>query len=424
MSVVSRRNAAVIGSLLLLSSLGFGAWEKLTTGSLASLNAVHFPTGTLVGYAVGSDIDSLGGQVGAVLKTTDGGASWFPLNSGATASLNSVYFIDDNVGYAVGDAGTAIKTTDGGVNWSNMTVGGTDQFNYVGFPGRGQTGFIGVHPRTQAARVYKTTNGGANWTPITVGGGMSWTNSCAAGNDNIGVALGTGGFVWGTSNGYDSGWYGGAYTTANLVAAAFGHDDPNNGFLVGNDSLGGVIRMTADAGVSIWDSCRSYKVSTFYGVDMPTADFAYACGDSSGKGMILVCVQKTPRGDFYGTTLPDGAPAIRGICFPGTQKDTGYAVGGGGWILRTYNQGIPWIPGVAEGKAPMVTRAGIRVVSNPSRHGITLHSDANVRVSVFDAAGRVVMSRAAAKGLNYLPLPTGAYFVKAGTSTARAVVTD
>ena len=73
---------------------------------------------------------------------------------------------------------------------------------------------------------------------------------------------------------------------------------------------------------------------------------------------------------------------------------------------------------------PAVTRAGIRVASNPCRHGIALQSDADVRVSVFDAAGRVVMSRAATKGLSFLPLPTGAYFVKAGAQTARAVVTD
>jgi hypothetical protein len=64
------------------------------------------------------------------------------------------------------------------------------------------------------------------------------------------------------------------------------------------------------------------------------------------------------------------------------------------------------------------------VVSNPSRHGIALHSDADVRVSVYDAAGRTVVSQAATRGLSFLPLPTGAYFVKAGSGTARAVVTD
>jgi len=424
MSVVCRRNAVVIGSLLLLCSLGFGAWEKLNSGSIAQLNGIHFPSGTMIGYAVGSEVDSLGGQAGAVLKTTDGGTSWMAQTSHASASLNSVYFIDDNTGYAVGDGGTAIKTTDGGANWGPMTVGGTDQFNYVGFPGRGQTGFIGAHPRTQAAKVYKTTNGGAAWSSVSVGGAMNWTNSCAAGSDLIGVGLGIGGFVWGTSDGFGSGWYGGAYTIANLVAAAFGHDDPNNGFLIGNDSAGAVIRSTADAGVSIWDSCLVYTVSALYGIDMPTSDFAYACGDSVGKGMIVVSVAKHPDANFFGTTLPDGAPSMKGICFPGTQKDTGYACGGGGWILKTTNQGIPWIPGVAEGKAPMVTRSGIRVISNPCRHGITLNSDVDVRVSVFDATGRVVMSRAAARGTNFLPLPTGAYFVKAGTGTARAVVTD
>ncbi|MBN2465777.1 hypothetical protein JXD38_09195 [candidate division WOR-3 bacterium] len=425
MSVVSRRNAVVIGSLLLLCSLGFGAWEQLTSGTIARLNGVHFPAGTMIGYAVGSDLDSMGMPAGAVFKTDDGGATWTPQTSNAASQLNSVYFIDDNTGYAVGDAGAAIRTTDGGASWNPMTVGsGDDQYNYVGFPGGGQTGFIGVNPRSQSAKAYKTTDGGANWASITVGGAMNWTTSCAFADDNIGVVLGRNGFVWGTNDGLASGWYGGAWTNATLSAAAFARDDANYGILIGNDSLGGIIRSTGDAGVSVWDSCRYWRVTYFSGVDMPVAGAAYVCGDSAGQGFILRQVANHPDADFFRTTVPSGTPAIADVCFPGAQDDTGYAVGNNGWILKTTDKGVPWLPGVAEGKAPVVTRAGIRVLSNPCRRGIMLHSDADVRVSVFDAAGRTVMSRAAARGTNFLPLPTGAYFVKAGTSTARAVVTD
>ena len=114
---------------------------------------------------------------------------------------------------------------------------------------------------------------------------------------------------------------------------------------------------------------------------------------------------------MYGLSFPNGA-------------DTGYACGGNGTVLKTTDKGVPWIPGVAEVKPPAVVRTGIRVVSNPSRNGIAFHSDADVRVSVFDAAGRVVKTQAATKGLNFLSVPTGAYFVRAGAQTARAVVTD
>jgi hypothetical protein len=68
---------------------------------------------------------------------------------------------------------------------------------------------------------------------------------------------------------------------------------------------------------------------------------------------------------------------------------------------------------------------GIRVVANPGRYGIALRSDANVTVTVFDAAGRAVLTQTTVKGSNFLPLhKAGAYFVRSGEHTARAVVTD
>jgi hypothetical protein len=65
-------------------------------------------------------------------------------------------------------------------------------------------------------------------------------------------------------------------------------------------------------------------------------------------------------------------------------------------------------------------------VSNPSRHGITFHADADVNVVVFDAAGRVVARLAATKGLNFLPLSkAGVYVVKTdGFSTTQKLVVE
>jgi photosystem II stability/assembly factor-like uncharacterized protein len=416
MSVGSRRNAVVIGSLLLLCSLGFGGWTELTSGIPAAFMSIHFPTGTQVGYAVGTD--PAGGA--AIVKTTDGGNTWTIQAAGVMNGLNSVYFIDDNNGYAVGVAATGIRTTDGGATWTPMTIPGTDMLNYVRFPGNGQTGYIGVYPRNQAGKVIKTTDGGSIWADVSVGGPMSWSISCGMATDNIGVALGKGGMVYGTTDGFGSASPQGPQTTADLVAAAYAPADPNYACLIGNDSLGGVIRYTDDGGATLWDSVRCWPTQTFYGVDMPTTTAAYVCGSG---GIIQRMISTSPFVDFYRTTVPI-TDDLFGICFPVGQEDTGFVCGANGKILRTYDKGIPWIPGVAEGRVPAVKRAGIRVVSNPSRHGIALHSDADVRVSVYDAAGRTVVSQAASKGLNFLPLPTGAYFVKAGSGTARAVVTD
>ena len=416
MNVGCRRSAAVIGSLLLLCSLGFGGWEPLTLGIPAELNAVHFPTGTQVGYVVGSGMDSLGGFSGLVVKTTDGGASWLQQSVGSIGVLNSVYFKDDNTGYAVGAEGAATRTTDGGATWTAMTVPGTDMLNYVAFPENSMTGYIGLQPRTGGGRILRTTDGGDIWALDTVGGPLNTSFSLGMATDLIGVCVGKQGMVYGTADGFGSSSPQGPQTIADMTAAAFSPTDPLRGYLIGNDTIKGVIRYTDDGGASLWDSVRCWNVTTLYGVDVPTSDVAYVCGTD---GMILRSVEPL---DFYRTTTGVTVD-MHGVCFP-VDADTGYAVGSGGTILKTADGGIPWDPGVAEGRVPATSRTGIKVASNPCRHGIALHSDADVTVSVFDAAGRVVMNQTATRGLNFLPLPTGAYFVKAGASTARAVVTD
>ena len=412
MSIRVRRNAAVTGSLLLFCSLGFGAWDPLNSGVVGPLYAVHFPGGTQVGYAVGADMT--GG--GAIVKTTDGGNTWVPQSSGVPSALNSVYFKDADTGYAVGDFGAAIRTTDGGTTWIAMTVIGPDNLTRVQFPENGQIGYIFAHPGSPPSMLSKTTDGGITWSAAIVGGPADVTRGGSFANDSVGVAVGDSGLVIG-NNGYQD-----AQTNADIVAAAFSPTDPNIGYLIGNDSTRGVIRYTDDGGATPWDSVRCWNVTAFYGVDMPTDDAAYVCGDSAGNGIILRSVSNT---DFYRTSVP-GTATLYSLCFP-NGADTGYAVGAGGVILRTYDRGgLPhW---VAEENGPAASRAGIRVVSNPSRHGITFRADADVYVVVFDAAGRVVKKQAANRGLNFLPLSkSGVYVVKVttkGFSTTQKLVVE
>ncbi|HEY5533426.1 MAG TPA: hypothetical protein VIL99_00590 [Ignavibacteria bacterium] len=43
--------------------------------------------------------------------------------SGINSSLYSVHFVNNNLGFAVGDSGIILKTIDGGTNWSVKSVG-------------------------------------------------------------------------------------------------------------------------------------------------------------------------------------------------------------------------------------------------------------------------------------------------------------
>jgi len=419
MSAGFRRNAAAITGLSLLCALGLGGWEQLNSGTVAYLSAVHFPEGTQVGYAVGGVSESLGGLC-VVVKTTDRGASWQTQNVELHGMLNSVYFRDNKDGFAVGAAGMAIRTTDGGANWTAMAVPDSGVLNSIQFPENGQIGYIGLYPHDGGSRVLKSTDGGDNWTSIIISGPLSTSRSCGMATDDIGVVVGDSGSVMATTDGGSTFAVQGPLTIADLTAAAFSPTDPLRGYLIGNDSTHGLIRHTDDGGANLWDSVRCPVIVAFYGVDVPTSEAAYVCGTDGfiGKTLSPTYVRRTDAPSGVTVTL-------RGLCFP-HGADTGFAVGAQGVILRTYDGGSAgW---VAEDKAAAGSRATVRVVPNPARHGIAFHADAEAKVTVFDAAGRVAVSRAAVEGMNFLPLSkAGVYMVKVetdGFSTTQKLVVE
>ncbi len=55
------------------------------------------------------------GLYGELYKSIDGGKHWLFLNSGTDAYLYGIFFLNDNLGWVVGDNGLILKTTQGGV---------------------------------------------------------------------------------------------------------------------------------------------------------------------------------------------------------------------------------------------------------------------------------------------------------------------
>lgn len=57
------------------------------------------------------------GWYGDIFKSTDGGNNWIELNSGLsnTTTLYGIFFINDTIGWAVGQNGTIVRTSNGGV---------------------------------------------------------------------------------------------------------------------------------------------------------------------------------------------------------------------------------------------------------------------------------------------------------------------
>ena len=92
------------------------SWQnQLPQGN--TLYSVKFISAT-VGWAVG--------DLGTILKTTDGGTTWSSQKSGTTNNLRGIFFTDANNGTAVGWDGTILRTTNGGTSWTKQTSGTTE----------------------------------------------------------------------------------------------------------------------------------------------------------------------------------------------------------------------------------------------------------------------------------------------------------
>ena len=73
------------------------------------------------------------GEFGTVLHTTDGGVNWYFQASSTTKSLRSVFFIEDDMGWAVGDEGEIIAKTSSSVPWASQSSGTANDLYSVYF---------------------------------------------------------------------------------------------------------------------------------------------------------------------------------------------------------------------------------------------------------------------------------------------------
>ncbi len=121
------------------------------------------------------------GVSGAIMRTTDGGATWqsvaykYVTNTGSVAigSFSDVHFVTPSIAYAVGSGGLMVKSTDGGINWTTINTPLTSlgrNINALHFLNK-DTGYIGgaaintsnTTSINDAPKVYFTKNGGNTW---------------------------------------------------------------------------------------------------------------------------------------------------------------------------------------------------------------------------------------------------------------------
>jgi len=96
------------------------------------------------------------GDYAAIIKSTNNGDSFFVSYRATNFSkLRKIFFLDNNIGYAVGDTGLIVHTSNGGTNWLVQNSGTRKKLNGVSFINK-DTGYI----VGDSGLILKTFNGG------------------------------------------------------------------------------------------------------------------------------------------------------------------------------------------------------------------------------------------------------------------------
>lgn len=229
--------------------------------------------------------DNIGWAVGAFTqrmhKTTNGGLSWQHLPGSPDTTKYDVFFVDENTGWSVGFNGFIIKTTNGGVTWNTQSNTALTNRTLYGVTAT-DVNNVCVVGNTDA--ILKSSDGGVTWSlkPQIFSTATDYrsVHFLPTGTGLVGFACGSNGRIIKTTDGGDT-WqqnfaFGGSIQ---LWAVHFG--DPMTGLAVGASST---VLRTTDGGAT-WSQITGFPASQiFYSVRFATPSIAYLSG---GNGYIF-----------------------------------------------------------------------------------------------------------------------------------------
>lgn len=365
-------------------------------------------------------------------------------NSSTNNNLHDVWFINQNIGIAVGDSGTIVKSIDGGLNWNLVMINDTVIFRKVKFfdnqngiavgsdiyitNDAGQTwqlknaginnsidveiindstAIISGYPN----RLIKTSNRGETWEVIIGDKPMldivliSYLDeniaysTCGGGGKDIKVTLKTidGGNTW-TEIIAQSGIEYTILETVSFVSEELGF---RGGWY--NPHL----MRTIDGGIN-WesvnfDSTPKWEQSLYdFHVDKNHPNAYYACGWYGN-------IYKSEDGGANWKELESGisgTTSLYGIFF--IDDSTGWAVGDDGTILKTSNGG--GTAGFVNGN----TTPKIELFPNPANSLVYIENSEKYKVKkilLTDNTGRIVLSKESGNTVDMTDLSCGIYYL-------------
>jgi len=160
--IAARASTAAVGFFIAYSDNGGLTWTQVQVSATVAEGA----TGPKSLFALDWQHIWACTTTGDVYFSSDGGETWADQGaagaSGAT-QLNAISFVDEKIGFAVGNSDTVIGTTDGGVHWIAETATGTADALLSVTTFSQYRVLVGTDNATAGGSLWMTFDGTATW---------------------------------------------------------------------------------------------------------------------------------------------------------------------------------------------------------------------------------------------------------------------